>query len=418
MVVMKSKTNRQRMMEIPAIGAILAISIAGLINLNTASQRVTVGLLLASFTVVLFLPWPKGHQPLFNHVRLVVLTALAAGLMSFQSGWNFYPILFFILAPIAMMNLPIRASLVWIGIFTLVTGVIFYAVNGLSGLVILLPFAAGYIFFGIFGWTMIDAERSRDRSDALLAELQTAHQQLQDYAARVEELTIAQERNRIAREMHDTLGHRLTIASVQLEGAQRLIPSNPERAAQIIGTVREQVKEGLTDLRRTVAMLRAPVEEDLPLSQALNRLVDQVHQATSLKIHLSLEGCPADLPLPLHQAFYRAVQEGLTNIQRHARASEAWLQLAQMEGDSRTAGKVGLESMVELLISDNGIGMSPEQIQTGYGLVGLKERAAILGGEFHIDPRQGGGTTITFCVPLASEPKSQQLAEPPEGMRE
>jgi signal transduction histidine kinase len=274
------------------------------------------------------------------------------------------------------------------------------------GLAYLLPYAAGYVFFATFGWLTVESERNRMRSEQLLAELQAAHQQLQEYATRVEDLTIAQERNRIAREMHDTLGHRLTIASVQLEGAQRLISSNPERAASIVGTVREQVKEGLTELRRTVAMLRASVEEDLPFDKALMRLADQVQQATGLKIHLSLEGCPRELSVPQHQALYRAAQESLTNIQRHARASEAWLQLADRDG------------MLDLLISDNGVGISPEQAQAGFGLAGLKERAALQGGEFYVDARPGGGTQVTFRIPLAKEAPLQPAREPDGGERE
>lgn len=409
MIEMKPRLSRDNLLDIPAIVAMIAISVAGLIFMDSTAHRITAGIMLGAFALVLFFPWPKRHRQIYNHARLAVLTALAAGLMLFQSGWSFYPILFFILAPMAIVNLPTRASMVWIGIFTLVTGVILFVSSGLNGLVVLLPFAAGYVFFGIFGWVMLDAQRSRARSDALLAELQAAHQQLQDYTARVEELTIAQERNRIAREMHDTLGHRLTIASVQLEGAQRLIPTNPERAAQMVGTVREQVKEGLTDLRRTVAMLRASVEEDLPLPQALERLIEQVQQATSIRINLSLEDCPADLPSRLHQALYRAAQEGLTNIQRHAGASEAWLQLTVKNGDPR-GGEI------ELLVSDNGVGITLEQSQAGYGLVGLKERADILGGEFHVDPRPGGGTTITFRVPLAAEP--EPLPDPAEKAHE
>ena len=365
-----------------------AVAITGLADQDLAGNRIQAGVLLLAFALIMFGPFPKHRPTLLVHVRMALLAGLAAGLLSMRAGWNFFPILFFLLSPMAVMELSVKPGLIWIGIFTLITAVVFYVVNGPSGLVLLLPFAAGYVFFGMFGWMTIEAERNRARSEMLLAELQTAHHQLQEYAARLEELTIAQERNRIAREMHDTLGHRLTIASVQLEGAQRLIPTQPERAASMVGTVREQVKEGLTELRRTVAMLRASVEEDLPLDQALIRLVDQVRQATSLKIHLSLEECPQGLALPQNQALYRAVQEGLTNIQRHARASEVWLQLASQNGQ------------VELLISDNGVGIPDDRVTAGFGLVGLQERASLLGGEFHIDPRPGGGTQMTFCIPV------------------
>ncbi len=358
-------------------------------------QRLIVAVLLAAFAGLIFTHPLWSGRPIRVHIALAAASAIAGVLLSMRPGWNYFPILFFVLSPLALIYLPVRTGLLWIGVFTFITGGVYVTFNGLAGLAYLLPYAAGYVFFATFGWLTVESQRNRERSEQLLSELQAAHQQLQQYAAQLEELTIAQERNRIAREMHDTLGHRLTIASVQLEGAQRLIPSNPERAAAMVGTVREQVKEGLAELRRTVAMLRASVEEDLPLDKALARLADQVQQATSLKIHMSLEDCPENLLMPQRQALYRAAQEALTNIQRHARASEAWLQITTRDG------------MVELLISDNGVGISPEQAQSGFGLVGLQERAALQGGAFHADARPGGGTQITFCLPLAKETVSQ-----------
>ena len=388
MMLMASSLFRKRLSEVPALVALAAVAFAAMLDMHQPLQRLMVALMLAVFAGIVFTHPLWSGRLIRVHIALAIDSAIAAVLLSMRPGWNYFPILFFVLAPLAMIHLPVKTGLVWIGVFTLVTGGVYVTINGVTGLAYLLPYAAGYIFFATFGWLTVEFERNRVRSEQLLAELQAAHQKLQEYATQVEELTIAQERNRIAREMHDTLGHRLTIASVQLEGAQRLIPTNPERAASIVGTVREQVKEGLTDLRRTVAMLRASVEEDLPLDKALTRLADHFQQATALKIYLSLEGCPQNLTLIQQQALYRAAQEALTNIQRHAQASEAWLQLNTQNG------------MITLLISDNGVGIKPEQVKPGFGLLGLKERASLQGGTFHVDTRAGGGTQITFCIPL------------------
>ena len=149
-------------------------------------------------------------------------------------------------------------------------------------------YGTGYVFFGVFGWLLHQSEISRAKTELLLVELREAHRQLQVYAEQLEELTITQERNRISREMHDTLGHRLTIASVQLEGAQRLVRGDPGKAEKMIATVRDQVREGLVELRRTVAMLRSPIEEELPIGAALEKLVHQTSDATGIHIHLSI----------------------------------------------------------------------------------------------------------------------------------
>ncbi len=381
--------KKHRYLEIPAILALIGVSISGVMDMLEIHQRLVGIVLLVGFAIIFLLPHSKSHRVLFEYVRLTALTAIVCRLLFMSAGWTVFPILFFILGAQAMVTFSLPVGLSWIGVFTLITGVAFYIVDGLDGLLILVPYAAGYGFFGVFGWAMMQSERDRQRSEQLLAELQQAHQQLREYAERVEELAIVQERSRMAREMHDNIGHRLTIASVQLEGAQRLIHADPERAERILATAREQVREGLGELRRTVAMFRANVDEDLPLQQALSRLASQVEEATGIHIHLSLEECTPALSSPYRQAFYRAAQEGLTNITRHAKASEAWLQLSREEGQ------------VTLLVSDNGVGILPEGQKDGFGLIGLKERSSLLDGDFSVDSRPGGGTQITFRLPIS-----------------
>jgi signal transduction histidine kinase len=250
-------------------------------------------------------------------------------------------------------------------------------------------YIGGFAFFGIFANAMCRADAAQRESKALLAELQEAHRQLQDYAEQVEEMAVVEERNRLAREMHDTLGHRLTVASVQLEGAQRLVHSEPERASNMIATVREQVREALRELRGTVARLRTPLEADLRLRSALRRLIRDFEQATGLDIHQALPDDLPSLPDTHRQALYRAAQEALTNVQRHAQASQAWLVLT-VDGGA-----------VSLLVGDDGVGFSPDdELTAGFGLRGLRERAGQLGGELYLEPIAGGGAQLFFRLPL------------------
>jgi signal transduction histidine kinase len=244
-------------------------------------------------------------------------------------------------------------------------------------------------FFGAFAGTLRRVDAARRKSEALLQELREAHEQLQEYALRVEELTVVEERNRLSREMHDTIGHRLTVASVQLEGAQRLCALDPERAAVMVGTVRGQVREALTELRSTVATLRAPVEADLHLRSSLSRLMAHYEQATGLTVHGVLPDEMPDLPDTHRLALYRAAQESLTNIQKHAAAEQVWLVLTVRD------------NAVTLLVSDDGRGLSLTGDQGGFGLRGLRERADQLGGDLHLEPRPGGGTQLSFRLPLA-----------------
>ena len=191
--------------------------------------------------------------------------------------------------------------------------------------------------------------------------------------------------------MHDTLGHRLTSAAVQLEGAQRLIPSDPQRAAGMVGTVRGQVREALGELRHTVATLREPLEAGLPLPSALQRLATSYEEATGIRVHLILPDEIPPVPDAQRLALFRAAQESLTNIQRHAQAKQAWVQLSCRDETAK------------LLVSDDGVGLPTGAERGGFGLRGLRERAAHLGGNFYLESRLGGGTQVSFAVPLSAE---------------
>ena len=388
---MASRLNRLDYLSLTAVLGFFGVAIAGVIDLGEPQQRLLAAILLSLFGIFFLMPDFKRSPEWFFHLRLAVETCIVAGLITIQPGWGFFPILFFLLSPKTLIEFPNKLGFIWVGIFPLVTATVFVYFQGWIGLILLLPYACGYFFFAVFGWTTVRATHDRRRSEQLLAELQKAHEQLQEYTNRLEELTITQERNRIAREMHDTLGHRLTVVSVQLEGAQRLIHSNPGRVEQILGTVREQIREGLGELRRTVAMLRASIEEELPLEQALPKLADQVREASGIRVYLELGGRLGPLPAAYRQALYRAAQEGLTNIQRHSQASEAWLHLDQRDGN------------ITLLVGDNGVGVSGDPNRRGFGLTGLKERAALLDGDFFVDLRPGGGTQLTFRIPMPKE---------------
>ncbi len=385
------KISSEKLLLSSGLFGLLAIWISSMAALENHTQRVWVSLIFLAIGILFYLQKIPAKLPHVHWIRNILMTGLATCLFFFKSGWNFFPIVFFILSPQVMFNFPFKIGAAWLLAYTLITTVFMFASSGISGLIDLLPYTAGYVFFGFFGWTMVQAQKDRQRSEELLADLQAAHEKLQRYTEQVEELTITEERSRIAREMHDTLGHRLTIAAVQLEGAARLIHTNPQRTETIIKTVHEQVKEGLAELRRTVAMMRAPVDEDLPLPQALTRLTTAVKEATGLNLKLEMDDSLPALTSGQRHALFRAAQEGLTNIERHASASEARICLFR-EGDR-----------VSLLIEDNGIGLNPAGKKEGLGLTGMRERASLLNGEFAIQPREGGGTRLFFTLPVPGE---------------
>ncbi|MBM4459579.1 MAG: sensor histidine kinase [Chloroflexi bacterium] len=385
-------TRREEIVSMVSSYVILAA--AGIVGLRfdppaSITLRWVIVILLALIAVLQALMRRAGSTPWKIHSCLALYGTLTAALMFLQPGWTMYPVLFATPIMWAILVLPLRQGVYWIAVYTATTTASFaVGINLGEGLVALVLYGVLYAFMGAFAGALARADAARRHSQTLLAELQEAHRQLQEYALRAEELAVVEERNRLAREMHDTLGHHLTVASVQLEGAQRLCPTDPEQAATMVGTVRDQVREALGELRSTVAALRSPIETDLDLRSALRRLIDNFERAAGLMVHRILpEGMPP-LPDAYRLTLLRAAQEALTNIEKHAQANQVWLVLT-----------IGNEA-VALLVGDDGKGVSRTAGRAGFGLQGLRERAAQLGGELHIEPRAGGGTQLSLRLPL------------------
>ncbi len=143
----------------------------------------------------------------------------------------------------------------------------------------------------------------------------------------------------------------------------------------------------MNELRRTVAALRTPIQDELALDRSILRLAQEFQTATGTIVHLDLPDSLPALDETVRHTLFRAVQEGLTNIQRHAQARQAWISLSQ-----------GPNTIV-LSVCDDGVGLSEDSPSGGFGLRGLGERATELGGDFHFSPRPGGGTQIEMTLP-------------------
>ncbi len=216
-------------------------------------------------------------------------------------------------------------------------------------------------------------------------QLTEAHDKLRQYAFQVERLAATQERNRIAREIHDSLGHSLTALNLQLEGALKLWQVDPSRAQSFLQEAKSLGSEALQDVRRSVTAARADPLQGVSLPDAILRLAQEF--SASMQPLCQLD-CPQPLPPDLSIALYRIVQEALTNIRKHATATAVQITLQT------------LPDCLHLSIQDNGSGFHPEQNPTGFGLQGMQERAATLGGQLKIHSAPGQGCQITARFPL------------------
>jgi signal transduction histidine kinase len=347
------------------------------------------GLFFVGLSVYVFLE----ERPILMHLYLLFQVAVALGIsaLSPTTVVNHISTLFFILSAQAMLFLPLFPGVFWLVVFTIVTWLGGVLAFGVVDPVNIIAIIGGYLFFGTFGAGLRQANEARQHSQQLLTDLQEAHDQLRAYTSQAQQLAVAEERNRLAREMHDSLGHRLTVAVVQLEGAQRLIPTKPEQSATMIEAMRAQLKQALAELRQTVSALRSPQANSQlqgSLATSISHLAQTFQEATGLPVHLSL---PDELPLlpETHRlALYRAAQESLTNVQRHANAQQAWLTLA---ADA---------TQVTLSVADDGQGLVADVGDGRFGLIGLQERANQLGGLLHLCQAAEGGAMVQLQLPI------------------
>jgi signal transduction histidine kinase len=204
------------------------------------------------------------------------------------------------------------------------------------------------------------------------------------------ELAAAQERARIARELHDVVAHGLSLMVVQAEAAEELLGHDPASAVQPLRRVQDTGREALGEMRRLLGVLRAA--DDTSPSTApqpsLLRIPELVREAAEVGLAVDVEvtGDPTGLPLGLELAAYRIVQEALTNTRRHARATRACVRL------DHTPGSLRIE------VSDDGQG--PTGDHAGHGLDGMRERAALYGGTVDAGPGPGGGFRVSAVLPV------------------
>lgn len=248
--------------------------------------------------------------------------------------------------------------------------------------------AAGFAFVAVFTDLALNEQRARAEVERLAADLTEANQKLREYAAQAEELATIRERNRLAREIHDGLGHYLTVINMQIQAARAVQASDPARAAEAMGKAGAMAQEALSDVRRSVAALRASPTENKSLPDALRALADDI-RAGGIAAEFTVHGNQRPLSPPAELTLYRAAQEALTNVRKHAHASAVTMALEYGEATTK------------LTVRDNGVGS--DEANGGFGLVGVHERALLLNGQVSLRTAQGEGFVLEMEIPVDSE---------------
>jgi signal transduction histidine kinase len=218
--------------------------------------------------------------------------------------------------------------------------------------------------------------------------LEAANRRLAARAATVEQLAESRERNRLARELHDTLAHSLTGLNLQLQAVDTLLDDDPAGAREQLAEAEGTVRSGIQESRRAILALRATPLQDLGLAEALRELARKHADRTGVALTCEVAEIGVLDPLT-EQAIYRVAEAALNNVEQHAAASELTVRLAR--------GNPGGELVLE--IADNGLGFDPGQVPADrLGLHGMAERAALIGARLDVESAPGKGTRVVLMV--------------------
>lgn len=238
-----------------------------------------------------------------------------------------------------------------------------------------------FIAVGIFINALVTRSRLQQQS------LREANANLTHYASTLEQLTLSRERNRLARELHDTVAHTLTALSVSLETAKAYFDVDLNQTRDLVDKSIDATRKGVDETRRALKALRSSDLEDLGLRLAIKKVAESAASRFSLDLDLTLDPMPSLSP-DIEQTIYRVAQEAIENVTKHAEAKKIKVELLNQDNH------------IHLIVEDNGLGFDTKSKQpTGhFGLIGMKERAELAGGSLTIESEKNKGTKVTLKI--------------------
>ncbi len=247
-------------------------------------------------------------------------------------------------------------------------------------------FGAGQVFILIFTQMMLNEEKARREIETLVVQLKDANDRLREYAIQAEELAVVKERNRLAREIHDGLGHYLTTLNMQIKAAEAVMDTDLNAARQFLVKAEGVTHKALLEIRQSVKALRDPALPMKNIEEIIKDLLKECEQS-GIQTVMEVKGVSRKIDQELKAAIIRLVQESISNTLKHSQATVYQLVL-EYQPDS-----IGLE------IYDNGVGVDAESLKGGFGIIGMQERVALLKGTMEISSTCGAGFSIKIALP-------------------
>ena len=367
--------------------------------LKTPYQWVIIGLLLTFLALFLserlLIKRPDVLIQMIFVFELGIVLALII-IPSETAPKDYYTNLVLPLCGHAVWNLPEKTAKRWVigfCIFSLTSMLAYYGF--LEGIGFGLTYVVGCLLIAILGSVTLQADQARNESQALLTELQIANQKLQDYARQIETLAAAEERNRLARELHDSVSQTIFSMNLTAQSARILLDRDPQRVSGLLDHLQNLSQNALGEMRSLIQQLRphSLIENGLPA--ALRDHAAERLEQDNLKVEVRVNG-EGRLPVDVEEGLFRIAQEALNNIVKHAKTDRATI-LLNFEND-----------MATLIIEDQGAGFDQTSAKSATGHMGLssmRERIDSLGGILTIDTSPGKGTRVKIEIRTGNDQK-------------
>ncbi len=322
-------------------------------------------------------------------IQTVITLALILAIPSYEGPQDYFVMLLLPLCIQAMWRLTLKAGSIWVGFFACMSAasmIIYYRINESSweGIGYSLAYVAACIMVAVLSSVTLRAEEAQRESQALNEELRQANQKLQDYARQVEQLAATEERNRLARDLHDSVSQTVFSINLTAQAARILLERDPGKAAAKLEHLQSLTENALAEMRALIQHLRPDSIDQAGLCEYLRKYAVERKKQDGLEVALSITG-DQRLPAQVEECLFRVVQESLNNVVKHAGVNKASVTLNLNE------------NLISLCIEDHGAGFDPRKAASGathLGLLGMQERVRALGGKLEIISSPHAGTQV------------------------
>jgi Signal transduction histidine kinase len=365
-------------LDVATYVSMAAMSLLGISGLpSLPSQLMALGLVLSFGLLYHFVFRSERYQRtpnLYFGAQILILCLLFLLRSANEDAFNF---LFLILTIHIAVVSPARMAILWIAVGFGMLSLLILATVGLGGLYAILFYSVTFVVCGFFGSTIQEVERERDHNQRLVEELQSAQQKLRD-------LAVIEERNRLARDLHDSVKQQVFAISMQL-GAARALLDKENQAYGPVAEAERLARQAGAELTTLIRELRPAGLESKTLAEALQEYVTAWSRQNGIAADLKIDN-GVSLPLPGDETLFRVTQEALANVARHSNARHVTVELANQDDE------------IVLRIEDDGVGFDLSQVERGVGLDSMRERLETVGGHLNVSSGTSSGTRIVAAV--------------------